>query len=200
VCVKRLVMIEEETMMRSIRTVILVLLIQPFLGSGVLRAQQDAHVQKEARNGDAYLTREVRHELMMVPWYSVFDILQYRVNGNDVTLMGQVTQPTLKSAAENAVKHIEGVDKVDNQIEVLPTSPMDDQIRRAEYRAIYSQPNLSRYGLGTLQSIHIIVKGGHVTLEGEVDTEQDKDAATIYAKGVPGVFSVDNHLVVRRSK
>jgi osmotically-inducible protein OsmY len=105
-------------------------------------------------------------------------------------------EPTLKSDAENAVKHIEGVERVNNQIEVLPTSPMDDQIRRAEYRAIYSQDLLSRYGVGNLQSIHIIVKNGHVTLEGFVDSQQDKDAATLYAKGVSNVFSVDNHLMV----
>jgi len=165
----------------------------------MLSAQQDARKGANGNNG-AYLTREVRHELVQIPWYSVFDILQYRVNGNEVTLTGAVTQPTVKTDAENAVKHIEGVDKVNDQIEVLPPSPMDDEIRRAEYRAIYSQANPSRYGVGALQSIHIIVKNGHVTLEGEVDSQADKDAAGIYAKSVPNVFSVDNHLVVRGSK
>ena len=87
-----------------------------------------------------------------------------------------------------------------DQIEVLPPSPIDDGIRRAEYRAIYSQGTLSRYGLGSLQSIHIIVKGGHVTLEGSVDTEADKNAAGIYANGVPGVFSVNNNLMVTNGK
>ena len=135
-----------------------------------------------------------------VPWYTVFDNLQYSVNGNEVTLSGQVVQPTVKADAENAVKHIEGVEKVNDQIEVLPTSPFDDQIRRAEYRAIYSQPNLQRYGVGNLQSIHIIVKGGHVTLEGVVDSQQDKDAANIYANSVPNVFSVENHLTLTGSK
>ena len=186
--------------MRFTRIAILTLLIQPFFGTGMLAAQQDMQARRGARNSDAYLTREVRHELVMVPWYSVFDILQYSVNGNEVTLTGQVTEPTVKSDAENSVKHIEGVEKVNNEIEVLPASMMDDQIRRAEYRAIYSQPNLERYGIGNLQSIHIIVKGGHVTLEGVVGSEQDKDAAGIYAKGVPNVFSVDNHLMVTRSK
>ena len=152
--------------------------------------------QKGARNSDEWIKKEVRHELLTLPWYSVFDYLAYSVNGNEVTLLGQVGQPTLKSDAENAVKHIEGVEKVNNQIEVLPTSPMDDQIRRAEYRAIYSQDLLSRYGVGNLQSIHIIVKNGHVNLEGFVDSQQDKDAATLYAKSVPNVFSVDNHLIV----
>jgi osmotically-inducible protein OsmY len=146
------------------------------------------------------LRREVNHELTLVPRYSVFDILQYRVNGNDVTLTGAVVNPTLKSDAENAVKHIEGVEKIDNRIEVLPPSPMDDQLRWAEYRAIYSQPSLSRYGIGMLQSIHIIVKGGHVTLEGNVDSEADKDAANIFANGVPNVFSVTNDLIVTGKK
>jgi hyperosmotically inducible protein len=106
----------------------------------------------------------------------------------------------VKTDAENAVKRIEGVEKVDDQIEVLPPSPMDDQIRRAEYRAIYSQGSLTRYALGSLQSIHIIVKGGHVTLEGYVDTEADKNAAGIYANGVTGVFSVINNLTVTDGK
>ena len=189
---------EEEMTMRLTRLLILTLLALPLLGTGMLNAQQDMH--KGPGNSSAYLTREVRHELVQVPWYSVFDILQYSVNGNEVTLSGAVTQPTVKTDAENAVKHIEGVQKVNDQIEVLPPSPMDDEIRRAEYRAIYSQPNLSRYGVGALQSIHIIVKNGHVTLEGEVDSQADKDAAGIYAKSVPNVFSVDNRLMVRGSK
>ena len=183
-------------MIKLMRIVLLTMLIQPILGPGLLGAQQGMNNQKGARNSDEWIKKEVRHELLTLPWYSVFDYLAYSVNGNEVTLLGQVVQPTLKSDAENAVKHIEGVEKVNNQIEVLPTSPMDDQIRRAEYRAIYSQDLLSRYGVGNLQSIHIIVKNGHVNLEGFVDSQQDKDAATLYAKSVPNVFSVDNHLIV----
>src|ERR1700687_55953 len=186
--------------MRIMRVVLLTMLIQPVLGLGTLSARQDMHNQKGARNSDAWLMKEVRHELLTLPFYSVFDNLAYSVNGNEVTLSGQVTQPTLRSDAENAVKHIEGVEKVNNQIEVLPVSPMDDQIRRAEYRAIYSQDLLSRYGVGNLQSIHIIVKNGHVTLEGFVDSQQDKDAAALFAKSVPNVFSVDNHLMLTGSK
>jgi hyperosmotically inducible protein len=91
--------------------------------------------------------REVRHELVMLPWYSVFDNLAYSVNGGRVTLLGQVTNLTLKADAQNAVKGIEGVD---NQIEVLPLSPGDDQIRRAEFRAIYGQPSLQRYAEGAV--------------------------------------------------
>jgi hyperosmotically inducible periplasmic protein len=186
--------------MRLIRLALLTLLVQPILGIGISAANQAAHTHRGDRNSDAWLTREVRHELIQVPWYSVFDILQYKVNGSEVTLMGQVVNPTIKTDAENAVKHIEGVEKISNQIEVLPPSPMDDEIRRAEYRAIYSQPNLQRYGVGNLQSIHIIVKGGHVTLEGSIDSQQDKDAAALYAKSVPNVFSVDNRLMVGKSK
>jgi hyperosmotically inducible protein len=186
--------------MRITKAVLFMLLLQPIPGGTLASAKQEAQARKGARNSDDYLKKEVRHELMMVPWYSVFDILQYSVNGNDVTLTGAVINPTLKTDAANAVKHIEGIDKVIDQVEVLPPSPTDDQIRAAEYRAIYSQGTLSRYGLGSLQSIHIIVKGGHVTLEGTVDTEADKNAAGIYANGVPDVFSVTNNLVLTREK
>jgi hyperosmotically inducible periplasmic protein len=186
--------------MRITKALLILLLFQPMLGSGLLSAKQDAQTHRGARNNDDYLKKEVRHELTMVPWYSVFDIMQYSINGNDVTLTGAVVNPTVKTDAENAVKHIEGVDKVNDQIEVLPPSPFDDGIRRAEYRAIYGQGTLSRYGLGSLQSIHIIVKGGHVTLEGNVDTQADKDAAGIYSKGVPDVFSVTNNLAVTGGK
>ena len=182
--------------MKIMRMAVLSMFIQPVLGPGPLGAQQGMNNQRSARNSDEWIKKEVRHELLTLPWYSVFDNLAYSVNNNEVTLYGQVVQPALKSDAENAVKRTEGVEKVNNQIEVLPTSPLDDQIRRAEYRAIYSQDLLSRYGVGNLQSIHVIVKNGHVTLEGFVDSQQDKDAATLYAKSVPNVFSVDNHLIV----
>jgi hyperosmotically inducible protein len=186
--------------MRRTNARFLFLMILAFFGSGLARATQDTLPHRGTRNSDEYLKREVRHELTMVPWYSVFDILQYSINGNEVTLLGAVTNPTVKTDAENAVKKIEGVEKVIDQIEVLPPSPSDDQIRRAEYRAIYSQGTLSRYGLGSLQSIHIIVKGGHVILEGNVDSEADKNAANIFANGVPGVFSITNNLIVTGGK
>jgi hyperosmotically inducible periplasmic protein len=118
------------------------------------------------------------------------------VDGDKVTLFGQVTRPTLKSDAEAAVKSIEGVSSVVNNIEVLPPSPMDDQIRRAVYRAIYSEPALSRYSIQAVPSIHIIVKNGNVTLEGVVDNETDKNLAYLRASQVPNVFSVKNNLVV----
>jgi hyperosmotically inducible protein len=116
---------------------------------------------------ESRLARQVRHELLMLPYYGVFDDLAFRIDGDTVTLLGQVTRPRLKSDAERAVKKIEGVGRVINEIEVLPLSPMDDQIRMAEFRAIYGDPSLStRYGYRALPSIHIIVKSGHVALEG----------------------------------
>jgi hyperosmotically inducible protein len=126
----------------------------------------------------------------------VFDNLAYKVDGYNVTLMGQVTRPTLKSDAENVVKKIEGVEHVDNRIEVLPPSPTDDRLRLQLYRAIYGYPALQKYALGVQQPIRIIVKNGKVTLEGVVDNEADKNIANIQANSVPGVFSVTNNLQV----
>lgn len=140
-----------------------------------------------ARNEDR-VTREVRHELVMLPYYGVFDNLTYRVDGGTVTLMGQVRLPTLKSDAGNVVKRIEGVEKVDNQIQVLPVSPVDDRIRLAVYRTVFGQPPLDRYALQAVPPIHIIVDNGKVTLEGVVATQADKDMANVRANGVPGVF------------
>ena len=150
----------------------------------------------QANNGQDRISREVRHELVMLPYYGVFDNLAYNVNGTVVTLYGQVTNPTLKSDAGNVVKRIEGVTKVDNQIEVLPLSPMDDQIRRAAYRAIYSEPSLNRYAMQAVPPVHIIVENGKVTLVGVVDTSGDKNIAGVRANSVPGVFSVANNLQV----
>jgi hyperosmotically inducible protein len=143
--------------------------------------------------------KEVRHELVMLPDYGVFDNLAFRVNGGQVELYGQVTRPTLKSAAEQAVRQIEGVEKVTNNIEVLPPSPNDDRIRLDAYRAIYAQPALSRYALRAVPPIHIVVKNGHVTLEGVVANETDENIASVQASSVPGVFSVTNNLRVETS-
>ncbi len=143
------------------------------------------------------ITREVRHELVMLPYYGVFDTLSYKVDPDGtVTLLGQVSRPTLKSDAGNVVKRIEGVTNVVNNIEVLPTSPNDDQIRRATYRAIFGNSALSEYQLRAVPPIHIIVKNGHVALEGAVATQMDKQIAGMQANGVPGAFSVTNNLVV----
>jgi len=145
---------------------------------------------------DADLAKRVRHELVMLPYYSVFDNLAYKVDGNTVTLYGEVTRPTLKSDAGRVVKHIEGVQNVVNNIQVLPLSPFDNQIRRAEYRAIFGFGPMYRYAMGAVPSVHIIVNNGHVTLEGVVDNEADKNIAGIRANGVFGVFSVTNDLRV----
>jgi len=146
------------------------------------------------------ITREVRHELLMLPYFGVFDNIAYKVDGYTVTLLGQVTRPSLKFDAENVVKRIEGVEKVDNQIEVLPPSPMDDRLRRRLYRAIYGYPALEKYALGVQKPIRIIVKNGNVTLEGVVDNDGDKNLAGIRANGVSGIFSVTNNLQVVPSK
>jgi hyperosmotically inducible periplasmic protein len=120
------------------------------------------------------------------------------VAGYNVTLGGTVTRPSIKSDAENVVKHIEGVEKVDNHIEVLPPSPMDDGLRLQLYRAIYGFPSLQKYDMPVLKPIRILVKSGHVTLEGVVDNEADKNTAGIRANGVSGIFSVKNNLVVSK--
>lgn len=142
------------------------------------------------------ISKQVRHEIVMLPYYSIFDDISYRVDGDVVTLYGAVVWPTLKSDAGNVVKRVEGVRRVDNQIEVLPLSPMDNQIRRAVARAIYGYPMLQRYAMGALPPIHIIVKNGNVTLSGVVANEADKNVANIRANGVFGVFSVKNDLRV----
>lgn len=142
------------------------------------------------------IQKEVRHELLMLPYLNVFDSLSYKVEGYKVTLLGQVTNPTLKSDAGNVVKKIEGVEQVDNQIEVLPVSPMDDQLRRKLYFAIYGYPGLQKYDMPVIKPIRIIVKNGHVDLQGVVDSEADKNMAVIRAKSVPGIFSVEDHLRV----
>lgn len=160
--------------------------------------QDNAHQRSEGKT-QQNLVREVRHQLLLLPYYSVFDNLMFKVDGDKVTLLGQVVRPTLKSDAESAVKGLEGVSAVDNQIEVLPVSPMDDQLRRAVYRAIYGDTVLSRYGWSALPSIHIIIKNGHATLEGVVDSESDKNLANLRANAVPNVFSVTNNLTVAPS-
>src|SRR2546422_8792781 len=155
--------------------------------------------QNLSERGIERIVKEVHHELVLLPFYGVFDNLAYQVAPDGtVTLMGQVVRPTLKSDAENVVKKIEGVERVVNNIEVLPPSPDDDRIRIAEYRAIYGQPALNRYSLQAVPPIHIIVKNGHVTLEGVVASEGDKNIAGIQANSVPGVFSVTNNLRVEQ--
>jgi len=152
--------------------------------------------QGPSNAGEARIQKEVRHELATLPFFTVFDYIAFQVNGNSVTLIGQVTKPTLKSEAENSIKHIEGVDHVVNNIQVLPPSPLDNQLRLALYRSIYGFPSLEKYAMGVQRPIRIIVNNGHVTLEGVVDTQTDKDTAGLRANGIPNIFSVTNNLQV----
>jgi BON domain-containing protein len=146
----------------------------------------------------AKIIKEIRHELAMLPYYGVFDWLQFEVTpDNTVILRGQVVRPTTKSDAESRVKEIEGVSRVVNEIEVLPLSTHDDRLRVALYRTIYGWNSpLFRYGHQSVPPIHIIVKGGRATLKGVVDNKADANLAYIRARGVPGLFDVKNELVV----
>jgi hyperosmotically inducible periplasmic protein len=176
----------------------LVLLTPVLLAFAMLAAsiQAGAHPQKQTEPKGTDLVKEVRHQLVLLPYYSVFDNLAFKIEGSKVTLIGQVVRPSLKSDAEAVVKKVDGVTSVQNDIEVLPTSPMDDGLRRALYRAIYSASGLSRYSYSAVPSIHIIVKSGNVTLEGVVDSGADKNLAGLRANGVSNVFSVTNNLKV----
>ena len=171
------------------RLLVLMLALQ----APVLTAQATAQLSEKGRQN---LIKEVRHELVMMPFYGVFDNVAFKVDGYVVTLLGQVTRPTLKSEAENRVKSVEGVERVVNQIEVLPLSPNDDRIRIGVARAIFNHPVLQQYSLRAVPPIHIIVKNGNVTLEGFVAREMDKNVANLQANGVSGVFSVKNNLMV----
>jgi len=165
---------------------------------GLLSIPVAVRAQDQEPKAQQNMIKEIRHQLVLLPWYSVFDNLSFRIEGSKIILMGQVVRPTLKPDAEAAVKGVEGVSSVQNDIEVLPNSPMDNQIRRAVYRAVYSEPGLSRYALSAVPSIHIIVKNGNVTLEGVADNDTDKNLAGLRANGVPNVFSVKNNLVVSK--
>jgi len=165
----------------------------------VCLASANAQSSAASQRAQERIVREVRHELVMLPQYSIFDNLAYKVDGNTVTLMGQVRNAVLEDSAEKVVKGIEGVEKVDNQIEVLPPSPNDDRIRREVARAIFNDPSLFRYSMGAVPPIHIIVDRGHVSLEGVVDNQTDKNVAGIRTNGVPGVFSVTNNLRVENA-
>ena len=164
-----------------------------------LGTAQDAPRDQPSAKSQERIIKQVRHQLLMLPYVTAFDYLAFKVDGSTVTLLGQVTKPVNKSDAESAIKHIEGVEKVDDQIEVLPPAPLDDRLRRQLYRAIYRYPALEKYSLGVQKPIRIIVKGGHVTLEGVVDNEGDKNLAYIRANGVSGAFSVTNNLQVEKN-
>lgn len=185
-------------------TVAASLLLAAFLASPAVADDKDS--KKNQKHEDAFMAgtpdeteiaKKVRHQLLLLPYYGIFDDLAFNVQGHTVTLLGEVVNPVLKSDAGNVVKRIPGVEQVTNNVEVLPVSPLDDQIRRAEYRAIYGDPQIStRYGFRALPSIHIIVKNGHVRLEGVAANQFDKNLIGIRANGVPNVFSVTNDLIV----
>jgi len=166
------------------------------LPNSVAGQPQENKTQRSEAKYEEKLYKEVRHHLVMLPWYSVFDNLAYKVDGDHVTLYGEVTRPSLKSDAESAVKSIEGVASVVNNIEVLPPSPMDDQLRRAVYRAIYGDAALTRYSIQAVPSIHIIVKGGNVTLEGKVRAWHERGVAERAAWAAPGVIAVEDRLTI----
>jgi hyperosmotically inducible protein len=166
------------------------------LSVALLAAQPGGAADRTSEAGRKRLEREVRRELVSLPFYSLFDHFSFRVDGYTVTLMGKVSRPTLKSGAENVVKKIEGVGKVVNQIDVLPLSSQDDQLRLALHRAIYGHSVLQTLAIRAVPPIHIIVERGNVTLEGVVATEAQKNVAGMQANGVPGVFSVKNNLQV----
>jgi hyperosmotically inducible protein len=173
-----------------IRNVILTAIL-----AATVATSETAPVSEKAQ---ARIAKEARHEILMLPYFDVFDNIGFRVDGYNITLIGQVTQPKLKSDAENAVKGVEGVENVTNQIEVLPLSPNDDRLRVALYRSIYGFTSLQRYALPVIKPIRIIVKNGNVTLEGVVSSEADKNVVNIRANGVHGVFSVTNNLRVEQ--
>jgi len=153
--------------------------------------------QGESEKYTEELAREVHHQLSVLPYVSVFDHIAFTLKGNNVTLTGQVVRHTLRTEAEAAVKSLEGVGSVVNQIEELPASPGDDELRSAVYRAIYEDEVLSRYATVELPSIHIIVKNGNVALEGQVESEADKNRAMVRAAMAANVAGVKNNLIVR---
>ena len=160
--------------------------------------QKKVRAERESPRFQEWLKREVRRKLVTLPFYSVFDNLAYQIQGSRVVLLGQVTRPSLKSDAEIAVKKIEGVESVANRIEVLPVSIHDDRLRRAVYRAIYGHASLQRYAVQAVPPIHIIVKHGHVRLEGMVANQTERNIANMQANTVGGVFSVTNRLRVEK--
>ena len=164
-------------------------------------ANQDPRLETVTDRNDratSSLAEEVRHQLVTLPYYSVFDWLQANVQPDgSVMLAGETSRPTLKKDAESRVAKLEGVQKVTNNIEVLPLSNFDDDIRVGVYRAIYRfDTPLFKYALQSVGPIHIIVKNGHVTLKGVVDSQADSQIAYISARGVSGAFDVKNELQV----
>lgn len=177
-------------MVRISRTLLLLFTISAL---AVASSQNDQRFSPKAQER---MTKEIRHKLVMLPQFGAFDNIEFKLQGYDVLLIGQVVNPTLRTDAEREVKRVEGVERVENRIEVLPTSLNDDRLRRQVFFAIYRYGPLQHYGIGSNRPIHIIVSSGHVTLVGVVDRESDKTMAGMRANGVDGVFSVQNDLLV----
>jgi hyperosmotically inducible protein len=178
-----------EEIMKRLYGILTMMVVVMTAGSGQSRRPEES---------TARMIQEVRHEILMLPYFGVFDNIQFGIEGTTVTLTGQVLKPTLKADAEAAVRNIEGVEAVNNRIEVLPLSSNDDRLRVALYRAIYGSTALQRYAWPVIRPIRIIVRDGHLTLEGVVDSETDKNMAGLRARGVHGIFSVTNNLRVEK--
>ena len=172
-------------------TLLAVLIVNPLLATPVSPVGQVP---------GAETMKKIRKELVTLPFYGVFDNLAYKYEDGVVTLSGQVVRPTTKADAARRVERLAGVDQVINNIEVLPLSGFDNQIRRAAYRAIYRQPGLDRLALQAVPPIHIVVKNGNITLEGVVPTESDSIRACIAARSVPNSFAVTNNLRIENAK
>ena len=163
------------------------------------RLESRPRAEGEAANVD-YLVKEIRKELVTLPFFGVFDWLEGKVEPDGTVLLaGQVTRPTLKKDAQRRVEKVEGVERVINQIEVLPLSPNDDRLRRAVFRELFNfNSPLFRYGQQPIPSIHIIVSRGRLVLKGVVANKGDSDIANIKARGVPGLFEVRNDLKIEK--
>jgi hyperosmotically inducible protein len=187
-----------EVMKRKRKLFVVLAFVFALLTLGQIALRGLAQPASPANPAQARIQKEVRHELLMLPYFTVFDNIAFRVEGETVTLLGDVTRPVLKSDAENAVKQIEGVEQVVNKINVLPSAPMDSQSRVALYRSIYGFPALEKYAMGVQKPIRIVVNMGKVALEGVVDSQADKDMVGLRANTVPGIFSVTNNLQVEQ--
>jgi hyperosmotically inducible protein len=177
--------------MLALRRIAAVILFLSIVVAGMAQSNKKFSPKAQER-----IMKEVRHQILSLADFGTFDNIAFKLNGYDVILYGQVVQPILKDDAEKVIKKIEGVERVENHIEVLPTSGNDDRLRRDLFIAIYRYGPLQHYGVGSNRPIRIIVNHGKVTLEGVVDHESDKNMAGIRANGVPGIFSVRNNLVV----
>lgn len=184
--------------MKKIKNRVIASAVAIAIAAGIAGAAPKASPGSETSNGQ--VVKQVRKELVTLPYYGVFDNLAYKVDGSTVILYGQVVRPTTRKDAEERVKRIPGVERVVNNIEVLPLSPFDDSIRVRTYRTVFGSNGLYRYALGANPSVHIVVNHGHVTLEGVVANKMDRQLAYLAANNVPGVFSVTNNLRTERGE